>query len=86
MRFDDWSRVSGGGTIPAASNMQVNLANSTAGALPASNTYSSNLSVGADIDPVTPGIQQDVYIWLKVPTSTIGGAYSTSYGVMSSSL
>lgn len=84
VRFDDWSKVGGGGSIPAVSNMQVNLANTTAGAIPAANTYGSNLSLGTDLDPGAPGIQQDVYVWLKVPTSTVGGAYSTSYGVMSS--
>ncbi len=83
LRFDDWSKVGGGGTIASASNMQVNLANTTAGAVPAATTYSSNLPLGTDLDAGTPGIQQDVYVWLKVPTSTVGGAYSTSYGVMS---
>lgn len=83
LRFDDWSKVGGGGTIAAASNMQVNLANTTAGAVPAATTYGSNLPLGADLDAGTPGIQQDVYVWLKVPVSTVGGAYSTSYGVMS---
>lgn len=84
LKFNDWSKIGGGGTIPTASNMLVNLANTTAGALAATNSYGSALSLGADADSGSLGVQQDVYIWLKVPASTAGGSYSTSYGVMSS--
>jgi hypothetical protein len=84
LRFNDWAKVGGGGTIPTASNMLVNLANSTSGAASAATSYGSALTAGTDLDPSAPGLQQDVYIWLKVPASTVGGAYSTSYGVKSS--
>ncbi len=84
VRFNDWAKLGGGGTIPTASNMVVNLSSTTVGAAAAATTYGSTLNVATDLDPATPGIQQDVYIWLKVPASTVGGSYSTSYGVMSS--
>jgi hypothetical protein len=79
VKFDDWSRDGGGGTIPVASNMLVNLSATTAGALSAGNAYGSNLSVVGDADNIAPGVQKDVYIWLKVPGSTVGGSYSTNY-------
>lgn len=84
LRFNDWSKIGWGGTIPSAGNMLVNLANTTNSAVATASTYGSTLSVGADLDPAAPGVQQDVYVWLKVPTSTVGWAYSTTYGVMSS--
>ena len=84
LRFNDWSKVGGGGSIATSGNMLVNLSNSTAGAVAAANSYGSALTVGTDADSGSLGVQQDVYIWLKVPASTVGGAYSTSYGVMSS--
>lgn len=84
LRFDNWSKVGGGGSIASTSNMQVNNANTIVGAVPAATTYGSPLALGADLDPGMPGVQQDVYVWLKVPAATVGGAYSTSYGVMSS--
>lgn len=84
LKFNDWSKIGGGGTIPTASNMLVNLANTTAGAASAATTYGSSLSVGTDADSGSLWVQQDIYIWLKVPSSTVGGSYSTSYGVMSS--
>lgn len=84
VRFNDWAKVGGGGSISTAGNMLANLTSTTAGAVSPATTYGSALSVGADLDPGAPGVQQDVYLWLKVPASTVGGAYSTSYGVKSS--
>ncbi len=84
LKFNDWAKVGGGGTISTTSNMIVNLANSVGTASAAGTTYGSILNVGADLDGAAPGVQQDVYVWLKVPASTVGGSYSTSYGVMSS--
>lgn len=84
-RFNDWSRVGGGGSIATSGNMLVGLSSSTAGAVAAANAYGSTLNVGADLDGGSLGVQQDLYIWLKVPSSTTGGAYSSSYGIMSSS-
>ncbi len=86
LKFADWAKIGGGGTIATASNMLMNLVGSTSGASAAATTYGSSLSVGTDLDLVAPGIQQDVYIWLKVPTSTVGGSYSTSYGVKSTAI
>lgn len=71
MRFNDWSKVGGGGSIATSGNMLVNLSNSTAGAISAANAYGSMLNAGADLDTGSLGVQQDVYIWLKVPTSTV---------------
>ncbi len=83
LKFADWSKLGGGGSITAGSNMLVNLISTTAGATAAGNAYAGDLAVGADLDVVAPGIQQDVYVYLKVPGSTVGGAYSSTYGVMS---
>jgi hypothetical protein len=86
VRFNDWSRIGGGGTIPTSGNMLASLSNSTAGAVSAATTYGSSIPVVADINTGSLGRQQDLYVWLKVPTSTVGGAYSTSYGIMSSTV
>ena len=72
LRFNDWAKLGGGGTIATASNMLFNLSNSTTGAAAAANTYGSSLTVGSDLDAGTLGVQQDVYIYLKVPTTTVG--------------
>lgn len=71
VRFNDWAKVGGGGSIATSGNMLVNLSNSTAGALAAANSYGSSLAVGTDADSGSLGVQQDVYIWLKVPASTV---------------
>ncbi len=84
LKFADWSKYGGGGSIPASTNMLVNLSNSTVWAESASTAYGTPLTVGADLDTNAPGVQQDVYVWLKVPNATPGWSYSTSYGVRSS--
>ena len=52
----------------------------------ASNTYPSDvlaINPSADLDSVTPGIQTQVRVEMKVPPSAAGGTYSGSYQVQS---
>jgi len=34
-----------------------------------------------DKDPNTPGIQAEFYVWIKIPTNTPAGIYTTFYGI-----
>ena len=86
MKFADWLNASTSGTIPAASNMRISSAqadNASATVLiSAANTYSSpSLHITGDLDPTTPGDQIEVTVETAVPSNTVNGSYSTSYGV-----
>jgi hypothetical protein len=88
LKFGDW--VSGANSIATANNVRIysaqssNATNASSSvAITASNTYSSNLLLTGDIDPNTEGRQVQVTVDLRVPVSTQGGSYSTSYGVQS---
>ncbi len=52
LKFADWARDGGGGSIATSGNMLVNLSNTTAGAAAAANAYGSDMAVGSDVDPV----------------------------------
>lgn len=90
MKFANWT--SGANHIHAADNMVIYSAQSTnatnfATALPitADGTYSGSLTLsGADLDVNTAGKQIKVIVEMKVPSDSIGGSYSTSYGVRDS--
>jgi hypothetical protein len=82
-RFNDWSKVGGGGTIATSGNMKVSSDLAGSSNVAAGTTYGSALPLGSDVDGVSPGVQKDVYVWLKVPSSTTAGAYSTNYGISS---
>lgn len=91
MKFSDF--VSGSNNIPAGTNIRFYSAQSsnasdaiTAIVIPATNTYSSNMVLSSDLSSATPGRQIDVTVEMRVPTSTVGGSYSTSYGVQSTGL
>ncbi len=86
MKFDNWLRTGGGGTIPVANNMRISSPQANnAGAtvlLLAANTYSvPTLDMTTDLDPLMEGIQVKVLVEVSVPVGTVNGAYTTNYGV-----
>jgi hypothetical protein len=88
LKFADWARNGGGGTIPVANDMRISSAQAdNSGAkvlLTAANTYSSpDLHITGDLDPLTPGYQVEVAVEVAVPSGTPNGSYNTSYGVRS---
>jgi hypothetical protein len=87
MKFSDWAKTGGGGTIATANNMRISSAqanNSGATVLiTAADTYSTpDLHMVTDLDSGTPGIQVEVTVEVAIPVSTPSGAYTTSYGVL----
>lgn len=88
MKFSDWLRTGGGGTIPVANNMRIssNQANNGGATilLTAANTYSTpDLHMTTDLDPVMEGRQVQVTVEVAIPAGTPDGGYTTSYGVQS---
>lgn len=88
MKFNDWLRTGGGGTIPVAGNMRISSSQADNGGatilLTATNTYSTpNLHLVADLDPIMDGRQVEITVEVAVPNSTPNGAYTTAYGVQS---
>jgi hypothetical protein len=83
MEFADW--LNGANILPVAGNMQISSAQATVTTpitLTAANAYSSPaLVMTGDLDPSTAGRQVDVLVQVKIPLTTVNGAYSTSYGV-----
>lgn len=88
MRFADWINAAASSTIAVANNMRISSPQAdNSGAtvlLTAANTYSTPaLHMTSDTDPATRGLQVDVTVEVAVPTGTVDGTYSTSYGVRS---
>lgn len=88
MKFNDWLKTGGGGTIPVANNMRISsLQADNSGAtilLTAANLYSTpNLHMTGDLNPLMDGRQVEVTVEVAVPNGTPNGAYTTSYGVQS---
>jgi hypothetical protein len=88
MKFSDF--VSGANSIPAANNIRFYSAQASANAddtnavtITAANTYSTAITLDADLEPTTPGRQIDVVVEMKVPVGSAGGSYSAQYGVQS---
>jgi len=86
MKFADWARTGGGGTIPAANNIRISSPqadNSGATVLiTAANTYSTPaLHMTGDLNPSMDGLQVKVTVEVKIPSDTPSGSYTTSYGV-----
>lgn len=82
-KFANWMQNSGSGSIPTTGNMKVGFANNSNTASAVAPTYSTALPLGSDLDGMVPGVQKEAYIWLKVPSGTDAGTYSTTYGIMS---
>lgn len=88
MKFLDF--VSGSNTLPAATNIryytaQSSTASTTANAvtIAGANAYPASITLDSDADASTAGRQIEVTVEVRVPISTQGGSYSTSYGVQS---
>ncbi len=88
MKFSDF--ISGANSIAAAGNIRfytvqasVNSASTTAVTILAADTYSSVITLDADLEAGTPGRQIEVIVEMKVPVLSAGGSYSGSYGVQS---
>ncbi len=88
MKFSDWLRDGGSGTIPVANNMRISSAQADNGdatiLLTAADTYSTPaLHMTGDLDTSTPGKQVDIFVEVAIPSSTPNGTYTTSYGIKS---
>lgn len=88
MKFSDWLRTGGGGTIPVANNMRISSNQADNGGatilLTAANSYSTpDLHMITDLDPVMEGRQVQIIVEVAVPSGTPDGGYTTSYGVQS---
>ena len=88
MKFDNWLKTGGGGTIPVAGNMRISSLQANNGGatilLASANTYSTpDLTMTGDLDLVMPGRQVEITVEVAVPNGTPNGAYTTSYGVQS---
>jgi hypothetical protein len=86
MKFADW--LNGSNILPVANNMQISSAqaNNSDSWIPVTeaNVYTTpNLTIVTDNDPSTPGIQADIVVDVKIPSGTVNGSYSTSYGIKS---
>jgi len=88
MKFSDF--VSGANSIAVANNIRFYSAQSSANSddsnavtITSAGTYSSVITLDADLEPTTPGRQIEVTVEMKVPTGSSGGSYSASYGVNS---
>ncbi|MFA6520415.1 MAG: hypothetical protein WCT44_02280 [Candidatus Paceibacterota bacterium] len=87
MKFADWAKTGGGGTIAAANNIRISSPQAdNAGAtvlITAANTYSSpTLNMITDLNPSMDGIQVKVTVETSIPVGSATGAYTTSYGVL----
>ncbi len=86
MKFADWQRTGGGGTIPAANNMRISSMQADNGGatvlITAANVYSTPpLHMTGDLNLAMDGLQIEVTVEVAVPNGTPTGSYSTSYGV-----
>ncbi len=88
MKFNDWLRTGGGGTIPVANNMRISSLQADNGGatilLTAANVYSTpDLHMTGDLNLLMDGRQVEITVEVSVPSGTPNGAYTTSYGVQS---
>ncbi len=88
MKFNDWLKTGGGGSILAANNMRISSLQADNGGatilLTAADTYSTpDLVMTGDLDPIMLGRQIEITVEVAVPVGTPNGSYTTSYGVRS---
>lgn len=89
MKFSDWARINGPGTIPVANNMRFFSAQSsnaynesTAIMIMASNAYSQDMHLTGNLGNSPQGTRRiHIYVQSKIPTGTPSGAYSTTFGI-----
>ena len=82
--------MSGANVLPATTNIRyytaqssANSASTTAVTIVGANAYPASITLDSDLNAGTAGRQIDVTVEARVPISTPGGSYSTSYGVSS---
>lgn len=85
LKFTDWLKTGGGGTIPVANKMRFSSLQADNGNAPimitAASTYPSpDLHITGDLS-AAPGLQVQVIVETAVSIGTPDGAYTTSYGV-----
>jgi len=84
-KFANWA--SGSNSLAAGGNMEYYSEEIASGrgssaspvAITAANTYPSDIVVNTDADTTRDGIQTNVHVLVKLPSSTVGGSYTTSY-------
>ena len=86
MKFDNWLRTGGGGTIPAQNNMRYSSAQAdNAGGtilITSANTYPATaLNIIQDLDLATDGLQVKVIVEVAIPVGSSNGSYTTNYGI-----
>ena len=86
MKFANWLSTVGSSTLPVANNMRISSLQADNGGatvlVTAADTYTvPTLNMTGDLDPAHDGKQVQVKVEVAVPSSTINGSYSTSYGV-----
>jgi hypothetical protein len=86
MKFADWMNNAGSSTIPVANNMRISSAQADNGGatvtVTAANTYTvPTLNMTTDLDSSMVGKQVQVMVEVKIPSTTVNGSYTTSYGV-----
>jgi len=92
MKFDNWTGV-GGASIPAATYIRYYSDEAVVGSgdpttkrtITAANLYGTAMVVNpaTDLNPNMDGIQIDIHIETKVPTTSTAGGYSTQYSIQS---
>lgn len=86
MKFANWASTVGSTTLAAANNMRISSAQADNGGatvlVTSADTYTTpTLNMTGDMNPAMDGKQVQVSIEVAVPSSTVNGSYTTSYGV-----
>lgn len=85
LRFGNWTDASSR-VIPVAGNMRISSAESTTPTpvmITTANTYTTPIVLSGDRDPAQLGRQIQVVVEMSIPTNTVNGIYSTTYGIQS---
>ena len=91
-KFANWT--SGSNSLAAGGNMEYyseQIASGTGSSsspveITAANAYPSNIVVNTDADTSRDGIQTNIHVLVKLPSSTVGGSYTTAYVARSQSV
>ena len=86
MKFADWFSSASSSTLPAANNMRISSSQADNGGatvtVTAANAYTTPaLNMTGDLNGALAGKQIQVLVEVKIPSTTVNGNYSTSYGV-----
>ncbi len=88
MKFSNWTRNGGNGSIAVANNMRISSLQANNGGatvlLTAADTYSTPaLHMTGDLNAIMAGRQVEVTVEVAIPAGTPSGNYTTNYGVRS---